>query len=107
MPDCEGTKKCTPLVLLESRVEQLENGRKRDEEFRKTYYQDRDARIDRDARLDEQIKGMDEKLDTLLSWQKSEVTKPKSFLERIKGNAIWFILEAILVFLIAKIGLTA
>ncbi len=105
MPDCDGEKKCTPLVLLESRVEQLEIGRKRDEEFRKTYYQDRDARIDRDARLDGKINGMDEKLDKLVKRQEDEDAKPNRLLDKLKENAIWMVLAAVLGLLLAKLGL--
>ncbi len=105
MPECDSAQKCTALALLENRVELLEDGQRREELFRKTYYGDREARIARDTHLDEKINAMGEKLDKLVKRQENEDAKPNRLLSKLKENAIWMIFAAILSVLLAKLGL--
>ncbi len=105
MPNCDDKQHCVALAVLERRVDQLEDGQRREESFRKTYYEDREARIARDTHLDEQINGMDEKLDKLVKRQEEADAKPNRLLDKLKENSIWMLLAAVLGLLMARIGL--
>lgn len=100
--ECHNT---TRLALLEKRVDGLETGQSREEAFRKTYYAERDERIQRDARLDAKIDGMDEKLDKVVAYQEAEQSKPNRLLNKLKENALWMVLAAVIGMVLAHIGL--
>ena len=102
MPEkCTDPQECPHI----HRIEALEEGQEREENFRKIYYRERDARIERDARLDERITAMDKKLDELLIWQKAQESKPGKRWDSIVDKAIWAVVGAVIVFLLAKVGL--
>lgn len=46
--------------------------------------------------------GVDEKLDTIVAWVEAEKDKPNKFLDKLKDNAVWFILAALLGALVGK-----
>lgn len=87
------------------RIEELEEGQEREEKFRKAYYAEREARIDRDARLDAKITVMDEKLDKLLLWQESQRDKPAKRWEALVEKALWAVAAAVIAFLLGRVGL--
>lgn len=100
--DCIGK---AAVIKLESRIERLEDGQKKESEFRELYYKERLERAKRDAEMDAKISSMDEKLDKLLSKQEETDAKPGKFLDNIKSNIIWAVLAAFLGFVLGKIGL--
>lgn len=98
--------KCeTWRTVMEQRVQALEEADKKHIEFRKEYYQDREARIRRDEQLDSRIASMDEKLDKLLEWQEAQQNKPARLIDGIVEKAVWAILAAVAGFLAAQIGM--
>lgn len=107
MPDkcTNDPTKCTHLVLLEKRVESLEEGQKREVNFRKEMYIDKEERIKRDAHLDEKINGIDEKLDKLVDWQENQQAKPARRWDGLIDKAIWAVAAAVIAFLLARVGL--
>ncbi len=106
--ELEPNREChnsTRIALLENRVELLEEGQDREEAFRKTYYADREARIDRDARLDEKMNAMDRKLDGVKSWVDEQQDKPSKRWDAIVEKVVSLIVAALVGFVLAKIGL--
>lgn len=99
--DCIGK---AAAIKLESRIERLEDGQKKESEFRELYYKERLERAKRDAEMDVKISSMDEKLDKLLSKQEETDAKPGKLLDTLKNNAIWAVLAAIIGFVLGKIG---
>ena len=99
--DCIGK---AAAIKLESRIEHLEAGQKKESEFRELYYKERLERAKRDAEMEAKISSMDEKLDKLLSKQEETDAKPGKFLDNIKSNIIWAVLAAFLGFVLGKIG---
>ena len=99
--ECRSSAK---LAMLEKRVGDLEDGQKREEKFRKAYYEEREFRIERDAKLDAKITGMDEKLDKVVAWQEAQQAKPAKRWEAIAEKAVWAVCAAVIAFLLAKIG---
>ena len=87
------------------RIEALEDGQAREEKFRKAYYEEREARIDRDARLDAKITAMDEKLDKVVAWQEAQQARPAKRWEGLVEKALWAVCAAVIAFLLARIGL--
>lgn len=96
----------TDFALLKKRVEDLEHGQKKEADFRTTYYEEQNRRIDHDARMDAKITEMDEKLDTLLEWQRVQQEKPVKRWDGIIEKTIWAVLAAVIAFLLARIGLS-
>lgn len=87
------------------RIEALENGQEREEKFRKAYYEERESRIERDARLDAKITAMDEKLDKVVAWQEAQQAKPAKRWEGLVEKAVWAVCAAVIAFLLARVGL--
>ncbi len=93
------------IALLRKRVDGLEDGQAREESFRKTYYEDRDARNIRDANLDAKINSMDEKLDGVKSWVEEQRCKPVKRWEAIVEKIIFAIVGAFITWVLAKTGM--
>lgn len=103
-PDRE-CRSATRLALLEKRVDDLEAGQSREEQFRKDYYQDREERSLRQQRLEGKIAEMDGKLDKVVEYQEAQQAKPSKLLDKLKENAIWLVLSAVLGMVLARWGL--
>lgn len=106
--DLDMNKDCpysTKIALIEKQLESLTEEQSREENFRKTYYNDREARGMRDATLDAKITSIDEKLDRLLKWQSEQQAKPVKRWDGIVDRALWAVLAAVIAFLLAKVGL--
>lgn len=101
----EECRSATRLALLEKRVDGLEEGQSREESFRKAYYEEREARIHRETKLDAKIDAMDEKLDKVVEYQEAQRAKPAKRWEGIVDKAIWAVCAAVIAFLLARIGL--
>lgn len=104
-PDRE-CRSATRLALLEKRVEDLETGQSREEQFRKDYYQDREERNLRQQRLEGKIAEMDGKLDKVVEYQEAQQEKPGRFLDKLKDNAAWLIVSAVLGAFLMRLGLS-
>lgn len=94
------------VALLEKRVEDLEHSQTKEADFRAAYYEKQNCYIDRDARIDTKITEMDEKLDTLLEWQKAQQEKPIQRWDHLIEKSIWAVLASVITFLLARIGLS-
>lgn len=105
MPECEKGEKCPALELLEQRVEGLERGQEREENFRKTYYADREDRIRRDATLDAKINDIDANVSKLVARQEELDNKPNKLLDSIKDKAIWMVIAAVITLALSQLGL--
>ena len=100
--DCIGK---AAAALLERRIDELEEGQRKESEFRELYYKERLERARRDADLDARMSGMDEKLDKLLAWQEGQQAKPGKRWDAIVDKAIWAVLAAVIAFVLARSGL--
>ncbi len=95
----------TKLALLERRIGALEEGQDREENFRKTYYADRDARNIRDARLDMKLKSIDENVSKLVKRQEEEDEKPRRLWNGLVDKIIVLMVSAVIGYFLAKAGL--
>lgn len=98
-------KAASKIARLEERVNRLEDDHQKEADFRRTYYADREARVKHDAELQAKVDSMDSKLDTLVTWKTSEQEKPDKLLDKLKENAAWAILAAIIAYCLAQVGL--
>lgn len=96
--DCIGK---AAAALLERRIDELEEGQRKESEFRELYYKERLERARRDADLDARMSGMDEKLDKLLAWQEGQQAKPGKRWDAI----ITAIITGVVGFLLARLGM--
>lgn len=99
---CIGSEKA---ALLEKRIEDLEKWKADSKKFHNDFYDWQRAQIARDAKLDEKLENMMGDISELLSYQKSQQEKPGKLVETIKTNAIWAVIGAFIIFVLAKIGL--
>ncbi len=95
----------TRLTMLESKVKSLESGQNREEEFRRTYYEDREARIKRDAELDGKLSAIGEDLGEVKTWVTEQQRKPGKRLDGLIEKTVSLLVAAIVGFLLARIGL--
>lgn len=57
------------------------------------------------ASMETMLEGMDAKLDKLVSWREVQDDKPNKLLDKLKENAIWMALAAVLGMVLARWGL--
>lgn len=93
------------LAVLETRVSDLEDGQSREESFRKTYYADREARIQRDAQLDGMLSGMAVKLDGVKAWVDEQQARPARRWDGVVTKLVEIFIAALAGFLLARLGL--
>ena len=88
----------------EQRIEALEAADRKHVEFRKEYYQDREERIRREARLDVKLDNICADIKKLLTWQETQTNKP---VKKWEGtvDTIWkLLLGAVVALVLSKIG---
>lgn len=95
----------TRLTMLESRVKSLEDGQEREEDFRQTYHEDREARIKRDAELDGKLNAIGNDLGEVKTWVTEQQRKPGKRLDGIIEKTVSLLVAAVVGFLLARIGL--
>lgn len=100
--ECRGIQK---YAMLEKRVTDLETGQEREENFRKVYYQEREERAVRDAKMDAKIDNMDEKLDKVVAYQEAQQAKPGGLMDKLKDRAVEYIMLALLAILLFRLGI--
>ena len=49
--------------------------------------------------------GVDAKLDTIVAWVEAEKDKPNKLLDKLKENAVWLVLAALIGIVLGKFGL--
>ena len=93
------------IALLEQRVDDLETWKNETKEFHSNFYDWQREQIVMNARLDERLKGIETSLNKFNQWVDAEQKKPGNFLDTIKSNVSWFVIAAILGYILAQIGL--
>lgn len=93
------------IALLEQRVDDLETWKNETKEFHSNFYDWQREQIVMNARLDERLKGIETSLNKFNQWVDAEQKKPGNFLDTIKSNIAWFVIAAILGYILAQIGL--
>ena len=100
--DCIGK---AAAALLEKRIEDLESWQRDSKKFHNDFYDWQRTQIARDARLDEQLSGINKNVEKLLAQQEACSLKPGKRWDAIVDKAIWAILAAVITFILARIGL--
>lgn len=100
--DCLGL---TKAVLLEKRIEDLEQWQKDSKKFHNDFYDWQREQIARDARLDEQLGNMSANLNKLVAWQETQRDKPGKRWDGIVEKIIWAVLAAGIAAVLARVGL--
>ncbi len=95
----------TRLTMLESKVKSLESRQNREEDFRRTYYEDREARIKRDAELDGKLNAIGDDLGEVKTWVTEQQRKPAKRLDGMVEKTISLLIAAVVGFLLARLGL--
>lgn len=93
------------VTRLEMRVEALEKWQEGSREFHENFYNWQRQQIARDAKLDEQLKTVGEKLDKLVTWQEAEQGKSGRRWDSLVEKVVGLVAAAVVGFLLAKIGL--
>lgn len=93
------------IALLEQRVDDLETWKSETKEFHSNFYDWQREQIVMNTRLDERLKGIETSLNKFNQWVDAEQKKPGNFLDTIKSNVAWFVIAAILGYILAQIGL--
>ena len=100
--DCIGK---AAAAKLEARIEALEEWKDDSKKFHNDFYTWQNKQSERDGKLDEQLKTMDDNIKKLLTQQESCALKPAKRWDAIVDKAIWAVLAAVIAFLLARIGL--
>lgn len=93
------------VIKLEMRVEALEKWQEGSREFHENFYEWQRGQIARDAKLDEQIKTINQNLDKLVKWQEAEKEKPGRRWDTMIEKAIGLVAAAVIGFVLARLGL--
>lgn len=100
--DCLGLAEA---MLLEKRIEDLEEWRKKSDKFHNDFYDWQRGQIARDAKLDEQLKNMDRNINKVIKWQEDQQQKPAKRWEAIVDKVLMLFVGAVVAYVLAKIGL--
>lgn len=100
--DCLGLAEA---MLLEKRIEDLEEWRKKSDKFHSDFYDWQREQIARDAKLDEQLKNMDRNINKVIKWQEDQQQKPAKRWETIVDRVLMLFVGAVVAYVLAKIGL--
>ena len=98
-------RSATKLALLEKRVENLEQGQKKESDFREAYYSEQRERIRRDAEMTAALNDVRAKVDQLVIWRQAEQEKPARSWDNLKDKIIWAVVGGVITFVLAQIGL--
>lgn len=100
--DCIGAAKA---ALLERRIEDLEAWRQDSKAFHNNFYDWQREEIARNAKLEEQLKTMDENIRKVVDYQEAQKEKPGRRIDALVDKAIWAVVAAVIAFVLAKVGL--
>ena len=100
--DCIGK---AAAALLEKRIEDLESWKQDSKKFHNDFYDWQRTQIARDARLDEQLSGINKNVEKLLSQQEACSLKPGKRWDAIVDKVIWAVLAAVIAYILTRVGL--
>ena len=100
--DCIGKAEA---AKLEGRIKALEEWKEDSKKFHTDFYTWQNKQSERDGKLDQQLKTMDENIKKVLAQQEACFLKPGKRWDAIVDKAIWAVLAAFIAFVLAKIGL--
>ena len=100
--DCIGKAEA---AKLEGRIKALEEWKEDSKKFHTDFYSWQNKQAERDGKLDEQLRTMDENIKKVLATQEVCSLKPGKRWDAIVDKAIWAVLAAVIAFVLAKIGL--
>lgn len=100
--DCIGKAEA---AKLEGRIKALEEWKADSKKFHTDFYSWQNKQAERDGKLDEQLRTMDENIKKVLATQEACSLKPGKRWDAIVDKAIWAVLAAVIAFVLAKIGL--
>lgn len=100
--DCIGKAEA---AKLEGRIKALEEWKEDSKKFHNDFYTWQNKQSERDGKLDEQLRTMDENIKKVLAKQEACELKPGKRWDAIVDKAIWAVLAAVIAFVLAKVGL--
>lgn len=100
--DCFGLE---AAAKLEGRIKALEEWKEDSKKFHNDFYAWQNKQSERDGKLDEQLRTMDENIKKVLATQEACTLKPGKRWDAIVDKAIWAVLAAVITFILAKFGL--
>lgn len=100
--DCIGL---AAAAALEGRIKALEGWQEDSKKFHNAFYDWQRTQIAREARLDEQLKTMDENIRKVVAYQEGQRNKPAKRWDAIVDKAILMVLAAVGAVILAKVGL--
>ena len=100
--DCFGLE---AAAKLEGRIKALEEWKEDSKKFHNDFYAWQNKQSERDGKLDEQLRTMDENIKKVLATQEACALKPGKRWDAIVDKAIWAVLAAVITFILAKFGL--
>lgn len=100
--DCLGLAEA---IVLKKRIEDLERWRTKSDKFHEDFYDYQREQIARDAKIDEQLKYINENIGKLIMWQENQQLKPAKRWDSIVDKIIMLIVGAIMTFLFTQLGI--
>lgn len=100
--DCIGKAEA---AKLEGRIKALEEWKEDSKKFHNDFYSWQNKQSERDGKLDEQLRNMDDNIKQVLETQKACSLKPGKRWDAIVDKIIWAILAAVIAFVLAQVGL--
>lgn len=88
------------------RLDQIDREIEREQDFRQTYYRERQERVVFETQIKDTLGGVNEKLDKLLSWQDSQVAKPGKRWDSIVDKILMLLITALMAMILARVGLS-
>ena len=101
-------KNCLGLAeaaILKKRIDDLEEWRNKSSKFHEDFYDWQRTQIARDAKLDEQLKNMDNNISKMLEWQENQQLKPAKRWDSIIDKIMMLTIGGIVTYLLTQIGI--
>lgn len=103
-PQCE----CLGLAeaaILEKRIEDLEKWRAKSDKFHNDFYDWQRGQIALQAKLEEQLKTMNNNINKMITWQESQQEKPIKRWDSIIDKIIMLFVGGIFAYILTRLGL--
>lgn len=105
MPDNCNPNDCPVTARVDSLEKEFDRYRDGSSKTHKEMFERLSALEQARASMEAMLEGMDAKLDKLVSWREDQDDKPNRFLDKLKENAVWLVLAAVLGVVLARFGL--
>lgn len=92
-------------AILKKRIDDLEEWRNKSSKFHEDFYVWQRTQIARDAKLDEQLKNMDNNISKMLEWQEKQQLKPAKRWDSIIDKIMMLTIGGIVTYLLTQIGI--